>query len=75
MSKNQASDSSVTVEMVEEARKMNASNKLIKETPLLGDVASIFDVTSNIRLFLKLETMQTIGQLLAKMSCLQRFEV
>lgn len=53
----------VDKELLDEAEKRVKESGLVIETPMLGDVAAVFDglIPSNISLYLKLENMQTNG--------------
>ena len=46
---------------VSKAFKCHLESKLILETPMLSNVGHLFDLPSNIELYLKLENMQTNG--------------
>lgn len=48
-------------ELLDEADTCVRSAGLVIETPLLGDVSSVFGLPSNVSLYLKLENMQTNG--------------
>ena len=49
--------------MIDNARQYLRESGLVRETPLIGDVANVFSLleSKNIELYIKLETMQTIG--------------
>ena len=46
---------------MESAEKALKESQLVYETPILSDVGHLFNLPSNISLYLKLETMQTNG--------------
>lgn len=52
----------VDLDLMEEAEGRVKKSGLVIETPVLGDVARVFNLPENISLFLKLENMQTNGE-------------
>ena len=48
-------------ELFEKAEKALYESRVVVKTPVLGDVSNLFELPSNIGLYLKLENMQTNG--------------
>ena len=48
-------------ELFEKAEKALNESRVVVKTPVLGDVSNLFELPSNIGLYLKLENMQTNG--------------